>query len=179
MTSRSRPRGMPTLAAMLLAAATVAIDGLAADRPTPLGVVRAEVEQAVRDVTAALDFQDRSRAVHRLIELRHVLEADPRLESSVVVRGFIRRVDRGLVLASRDLAVVASDTASPPRGAAGGRRAEAAALIDLIQATVRPEAWDVNGGTGSIVYFANGHGLVVVAPDDVHDDVGDLLRQLR
>jgi len=32
---------------------------------------------------------------------------------------------------------------------------------------------------GCIVYFANGHGLVVLAPDDVHDDLGGLLRQLR
>jgi hypothetical protein len=63
--------------------------------------------------------------------------------------------------------------------AAGGDAAEAQALIDLIQATISPETWDINGGRGSIVYFANGHALVVSAPGDVHDDLGGLLRQLR
>jgi len=158
----------------------LAASGNAAERLTPLGVVRARVEQAVRELAEARVFPDRDRAVRRLIDLRRTLEADPRVRSSLVVRGLIRRVDRGLVLASRDLAVAASDSAEPRRqDHAGGLRAEAAALIELIQATVRPDTWDVNGGSGSIVYFATGHGLVVVAPDDVHDDVGDLLRQLR
>jgi len=53
------------------------------------------------------------------------------------------------------------------------------ALIQLIQKTISPSTWDVNGGNGSIVYFAPLHALVVRAPSDIHRRTGGLLEQLR
>lgn len=180
MNSRHRREPLLAIAAVLCGGWGFAAVCRAADQPLPLGVVRATVGQALRDAADARDFQARDRAVRRLVDLRRRLEADPRVESSVALRGLIHRVDRGLVQAGRDLAGPASKSeAVPSRSAYGGGQAGAAALVDLIRATVRPEAWDVNGGSGSIIYFANGHGLVVLAPDDVHDEVGDLLRRLR
>ncbi len=38
---------------------------------------------------------------------------------------------------------------------AGGVANDAEMLINLIQTTVSPESWEINGGRGSIVYFAN------------------------
>jgi hypothetical protein len=35
------------------------------------------------------------------------------------------------------------------------------ALIDMIQRTIAPESWDVNGGRGSIFYWAPGQALIV------------------
>lgn len=52
-------------------------------------------------------------------------------------------------------------------------------LVDLIQATISPSTWDINGGNGSIVYFAPLRVLVVSAPGEVHGDVADVLGQLR
>jgi hypothetical protein len=52
-------------------------------------------------------------------------------------------------------------------------------LAELIQATIAPGSWDVNGGTGSIYYWQPGRALVIRASGDVHDDVGDALDQLR
>lgn len=52
-------------------------------------------------------------------------------------------------------------------------------LVDLIQTVIRPETWDVNGGTGSIYYWYPGRALVIRQMDDVHGEVSDVLDQLR
>jgi hypothetical protein len=52
-------------------------------------------------------------------------------------------------------------------------------LVDVIQRTISPATWDINGGNGSVVYFAPLRVLVVSAPGTVHDQVGDVLGQLR
>ena len=58
-------------------------------------------------------------------------------------------------------------------------QAEARKLIALIQATIAPETWEPNGGTGTIRYFDLYQVLVVRAPQRVHGEVGDLLGNLR
>jgi hypothetical protein len=52
-------------------------------------------------------------------------------------------------------------------------------LVDVIQRTISPETWDINGGLGAVVYFAPRHALVVSAPATVQGQVADLLFQLR
>jgi hypothetical protein len=52
-------------------------------------------------------------------------------------------------------------------------------LVALIEQTISPATWDINGGNGSIVYFAPLHVLVVSAPDAVHGQIGGALGQLR
>ena len=52
-------------------------------------------------------------------------------------------------------------------------------LVDLIQQTISPETWDINGGLGAIVYYEPLRVIVVSAPATVHDQVGDVLGQLR
>jgi len=52
-------------------------------------------------------------------------------------------------------------------------------LIELIQRTIKPDSWDVNGGQGSIFYFRPLMALVVRATSEVHGDVGGLLHALR
>ncbi|HEX8322392.1 MAG TPA: hypothetical protein VF595_00640 [Tepidisphaeraceae bacterium] len=49
-----------------------------------------------------------------------------------------------------------------------GERAQE--LIDLIQSTIRPEVWDVNGGKAAIRFTAGR--LIVSAPPDVHRAIG-------
>jgi hypothetical protein len=131
----------------------------------------------------------RLAGIKQLIAIHDRLAADPRRSQSVLVRGLERRVAMRLVEVHGDLTKFVSLT--PPvtpqaasqvpvvAASAGGGLAEAQSLIDLIQATVSPEVWDINGGQSSIRYFANGHALVVSAPGDTHDDLGGLLQQLR
>jgi len=52
-------------------------------------------------------------------------------------------------------------------------------LIDLIQKTIAPASWDVNGGPGSIYYFRPGHAMVISNTEEVHGQVNDVLDQLR
>ncbi len=52
-------------------------------------------------------------------------------------------------------------------------------LVNLIQRTVSPNSWDVNGGLSSIQYWQPRRALVVRAPQAVHDNLSPLLLQLR
>jgi hypothetical protein len=178
--------GRSRIMTAIVAAAVAAVAGIAcAEVPQPeLVAIQREVLTALAGESTAKDFGQRRQAVAELLALHERLEADGRFQASPALQALRRRVAGRLVRVGRTLAgeaahresMAARSDADP---AAGGRQAEAQKLIDLIQATVRPETWDVNGGRGSIVYFANGHGLVVLAPEDVHDDLGGLLRQLR
>lgn len=73
----------------------------------------------------------------------------------------------------------------PNGGMAGGagRRAPnddyGQQLVDLIQKTIAPSTWDVNGGLGVIYYWRPGRALVVRQTGEVHDQMGDALDQLR
>ncbi len=41
-----------------------------------------------------------------------------------------------------------------------------------------PESWNVNGGRGTITYWEPGLALVVRQTDDVHEQIGGVLRVL-
>ncbi len=87
---------------------------------------------------------------------------------------------------TKDLAGVlgqqAGAAAGPAAGAGGAANADddyGPELVDLIQKTIAPTTWDVNGGPGVIYYWRNQRALVITAGDDVHDDVADVLEQLQ
>lgn len=61
----------------------------------------------------------------------------------------------------------------------GDKKANYAPLIELIQATTGREQWDDVGGVGSIRTFDATLSLVVRNTQDVQDEIGELLRQLR
>jgi general secretion pathway protein D len=50
--------------------------------------------------------------------------------------------------------------------------------VELIQRTIAPSTWDVNGGPGTIRYWRPGMALVIRQTSEVHDDVADFLKQL-
>jgi hypothetical protein len=52
-------------------------------------------------------------------------------------------------------------------------------LVELIQRTISPDTWDVNGGNGTVFYYAPLRVLVVRAPAAVHGQVGGVLGQAR
>ena len=68
-----------------------------------------------------------------------------------------------------------------PLPAIGGPLDEpnARTLIELIQSTIAPESWQVNGGQGSIRYYSLYHALVVRQTAEVHHQLGGGLKQLR
>ena len=66
-----------------------------------------------------------------------------------------------------------------PGGLGGGAQADFDSLIDLITSTVRPTTWDEVGGPGTIRPFETNLSIVVSQTQDVHEELADLLEQLR
>src|SRR5262245_35846460 len=52
-------------------------------------------------------------------------------------------------------------------------------LVELIERTINPSFWDVNGGPGSIVYYQPLQCLVVRATAEVHGQIGGVVGGLR
>ncbi len=87
------------------------------------------------------------------------------------------------ILAQMNKALNPAGTTSPSsanQGAAGGAgMADFGSLIDLITSTIQPTTWDEVGGPGSIKEFATNLSLVISQTQDVHEEIVDLLEQLR
>ena len=67
----------------------------------------------------------------------------------------------------------------PLGGVGGGGQQNFQPLIDLIQSTVQPQTWDAQGGPGAIRPFDTNLSLVVSQTQEVHEEIADLLEQLR
>ncbi len=66
-----------------------------------------------------------------------------------------------------------------PGGAKGGNQADFDSLIELITSTISPTSWTDSGGTGSIAPFETNLTLVVSQTQEIHEQIADLLNQLR
>jgi general secretion pathway protein D len=66
-----------------------------------------------------------------------------------------------------------------PGGAGGASMADFDSLISLITATVQPESWEDVGGPGSVAPFETNLSLVIRQTEEVHEEIVDLLGQLR
>lgn len=66
-----------------------------------------------------------------------------------------------------------------PGSPGGGQQADFDSLIELITSTVKPQTWDEVGGPGSIAPFETNLSIVVSQTQDVHEEIVDLLEQLR
>jgi general secretion pathway protein D len=66
-----------------------------------------------------------------------------------------------------------------PGGAGGGTAPDFDTLIDLITQTVSPTTWDHNGGKGSVAPSPANLSLVISQTQEVHEEIVDLLEQLR
>jgi hypothetical protein len=52
------------------------------------------------------------------------------------------------------------------------------ALVELIQTTIAPKTWEVNGGPGTIYYWRSQRALVVRQMGEVHEQIGGLMDQM-
>ncbi|MGQ9504447.1 MAG: hypothetical protein ACUVQR_06025 [Thermogutta sp.] len=64
-------------------------------------------------------------------------------------------------------------------GMGGAALADFDSLIDLIETTVAPNSWDSVGGPGSISPFPTNLSLVISQTQEIHEQISDLLEQLR
>jgi type II secretory pathway component GspD/PulD (secretin) len=66
-----------------------------------------------------------------------------------------------------------------PGGLKGGSQADFDSLIDLITSTIAAQTWSEVGGPGTIEGFDTNLSLVVSQTQEVHEEIADLLQQLR
>lgn len=53
------------------------------------------------------------------------------------------------------------------------------ALIQLIAETIQPDSWELAGGSGTIQWDRGSHDLMIRQTQQIQDEIGDLLKQLR
>ena len=68
---------------------------------------------------------------------------------------------------------------SGPGGLGGGAQPDFDSLIELVTTTVNPQSWTEVGGSGSIEAFPTNLSIVVSTTQETHDQIADLLEQLR
>ena len=66
-----------------------------------------------------------------------------------------------------------------PGGMGGAAMADFDTLIELITSTIAPDTWDEVGGAGAIEPFPVNLSLVISQTQEVHEQIADLLDQLR
>ena len=100
--------------------------------------------------------------------------ADPSLEQEM-------RMSAASMSSALSLADAASGapTGFLARGGAAQTASNAQALIELIERTIDPDFWDVNGGPGTIMYYPNLQCLVIRATGQVHEKIGGAVGGLR
>ncbi len=80
-------------------------------------------------------------------------------------------------------AMAAASAGQPPAfgpgGLGGGGQADFQSLIELITSTIAPTTWDEVGGPGAIQEYRNNLSLVISQTQEVHEEIADLLAQLR
>jgi hypothetical protein len=127
---------------------------VAADMKRDLGKTNSEkIESAIASDSGASGGQAQSDPGKALVEL---------IESTIRTETWTGRGGRGVV-AVHAPGRVAGDAGAGGGGGFGGgigggggvnsAAAQAESLIELIQTTIRPETWEVNGGRGTIMYW--------------------------
>ena len=162
--------------------AAIAAQALTAE-PTP-AQLRSEMSSRLR-TAAEVARSDDAAAARRLLTLHDEIVADDRLPLDDRTR-YLRIVRYRLTGLQKSIARSITDSdgrSKASRGAAsfvsakGGRggaavRDSGQELVDLIQTTIAPDSWDVNGGPGSIVYYQPLRVIVVRQTDRVHELLG-------
>jgi len=135
------------------------------DRDAPPG---AAVPGGVRLLGAVDDVRGLSPARRRSLR-RSLTSKLTDARDDLIARGM--RWERGI---ARRRLPSADRSFAGPLEARNGRR-----LIGLIQTTIAPDTWDVNGGRSTARYFDLYQVLVIRAPQSVHGEVDDLLGGAR
>jgi general secretion pathway protein D len=74
---------------------------------------------------------------------------------------------------------MASGMPGGPGGLRGGAEPDFDSLLELITTTIAPQSWQEVGGPGAISGYENNLSLVVSQTQEVHEQIADLLEQLR
>jgi hypothetical protein len=132
---------------------------------------------------AARDLLDLYRRVDRDTQMAGASRKELRLKLRSRLAGLAEKMTARSVAIPADHAKALAQQLG---GAAPGPRATSSPapdarqdLIDLIQKTIAPHTWDVNGGPGVIRFWRPGLALIVYQTGEVHERIADLTEQLH
>jgi general secretion pathway protein D len=133
---------------------------------------------AIRESLNSMGFGMTPRAMAGPLTLAKNEGQQPSMQTSTEVLAQINQMGTPNAAAQPPGARAPNMTAGPG-GLGGGVVADFDSLIDLITTTISPQSWDDVGGPGSIEGFQTNLSLVVSQTQDVHEQIADLLEQLR
>ena len=179
---------------------------ITAAKPQPLFEIHKELRQLLRDEAVGKERKAWEATVVKLVGMYGEITRDARLLTSDALNGYRvklrsrlvkvqKRLERELASQRKTDAGAGNSLAagsgasssgssnsgkSQRAGAAGGAAFDSGlALVELIQRTISPDFWDVNGGPGTIVYYRQWHALVVRATPQIHRRIGGAVRGAR
>ena len=150
--------------------------------------IQADPRYEDSDTLKQYKFKIFGRLTRVKAEIERKIARDQRLGSRESGVSADPEADAASAHLSEQLALVSMSLGGPAKlfNDAGGAFGGAAVgpdygpdLVDLIQSTIRPSFWDVNGGPGTIVYYRPLRVLVISATSEVHGRVGGLVGGLR
>ncbi len=172
----------PPAEATRAAPATPADDlALAVDRQSSPGDLRAACAALMRQ-SAPRGQPELAQVVPQLVSLYEIVgEAEQlgpagkrRLQQRLTAR--LEQIQQKLL---RESSRVRRTGRQSTRLSAGPATPGAQALIDLIQTTVAPSSWEINGGLGTICYFPRYQALVIRQSQAAHRKIGGALQNVR
>ena len=181
--------GDPAIVARAEGAAHASVRAGEIASPGPRAL-RSAIRAALRETAKAPDAAESAR---RLVPLYAELQQDTRMAESdrkhylAILRGRLTKLQAKIESDSRDSlenppgsepALASASIAAHARGG-GPVRDNGRELVELIQRTIAPDTWDVNGGLGSIIYYQPLRVLVVRQTAENHGIVGGVVGGLR
>ena len=184
---------------------TASVDTAAVEKATTDATVARSAKEWHLDVKAALEMSKgkqvpTSGQVREMVDLYKELRVDKVLRESqrtslksslrrrlvriskMIARNEAKQKDADARIASTERA---ADGATPSGSLADGQAGGGAiadngqSLVELIQETIAPDTWEVNGGLGSIMYYSPLKVLVIRQTGTVHDGVDSAMGALR
>lgn len=171
--------------------------------------IEREIRELMQRESRATTRRQRAAAAYDMAYLFVLIQLDPRLPDSPTLAEFQSRLRSRLMKIKQDVqrdldrqrrtggepatasaqnsqTAESQDTSQDDRdskaGALGGGAGPpdwGPGLVELIERTIAPEFWDVNGGPGTIYYYYPLKVLVVRATSEIHHRVGGALTGLR
>jgi hypothetical protein len=140
-------------------------------------------QQLLRDTTLAASQRDslRIRLRYRLLDLANQINARAAHEARIAANAPASvkiPADRSANLAQVGPANPGAGI-GPPAMMASDPEDGGDQLVDLIQKTIAPASWDVNGGQGVIRLWRPGKALVIRQSTEVHEGLNGLVGQLQ
>jgi hypothetical protein len=146
--------------------------------------LQADIRTTLRQTASAASQPDES-SVRKLVGLYRELETNTdlrRAQREPLRLALRQRLARfGAVLAQAPVLAqqLPAGGGQPGANNAAVPQDHGQELRELIEEVIAPTTWDTVGGQGAIRYWAPGHALIVRQTDDVHDQIGRLLMDLR